>query len=340
MKYFVIVLSLVALVLLVACEQPVNNTLEVGRSVATSSDGTQTLPGKVLQKTYQQFLGEILAFESSIDPRDAAQYKEQYFGNDMITSYPKVVSPGHVYRDDAGNYVNAPMNLRDYFTTIDVIEIYNPDNTNPLMFQAMQYSVINFLGFIGYQFSESDLQVLGYYNYAKDDQGYPIYYVDVPTSNWAHGVRDKVMAIKQPDGTTQNIHVTDVNRWGGTFTGKGGIYTLKDFKSGKSDAIAKDHFTFKYNNIVKLLAADQKTVKDFIGTTLYWDQLDPSLKPPKNVPNAVVVTYSGLLAGAHLRGAEGVYQLLVEHKNPQDEVGTAILQYVYQFGGYQTPFGP
>ena len=47
---------------------------------------------------------------------------------------------------------------------------------------------------------------------------------------------------------------------------------------------------------------------------------------------------SGLLAGAHLRGAEGIVNLLVEHKNSQDENGTYILQYVQVYAGYQTPF--
>lgn len=57
------------------------------------------------------------------------------------------------------------------------------------------------------------------------------------------------------------------------------------------------------------------------------------------MPDKVTITYSGLLAGAHLRGAEGVYQLLVQHQNPQDESGTSILSYVYRFGGFETPWG-
>ena len=49
---------------------------------------------------------------------------------------------------------------------------------------------------------------------------------------------------------------------------------------------------------------------------------------------------SGLLGGAHLRGAEGITALLVDHENRADENGTAILQYVYEFAGYDTPFNP
>lgn len=60
----------------------------------------------------------------------------------------------------------------------------------------------------------------------------------------------------------------------------------------------------------------------------------------RGVPDAVEITMSGLLGGAHLRGAEGITALLVDHENRADENGTAILQYVYEFAGYDTPFNP
>lgn len=82
-----------------------------------------------------------------------------------------------------------------------------------------------------------------------------------------------------------------------------------------------------------------KNLSDYRGTSVYWSQLDPSVDPPPgNRPDKVEITLSGLLAGAHLRGAAGVIELLVDHKNPADENGTYILQYVQDYAGYETPF--
>ncbi len=66
--------------------------------------------------------------------------------------------------------------------------------------------------------------------------------------------------------------------------------------------------------------------------------VSPPPSPPDNRPNKVPITMSGLLAGAHLRGAQGVVSLLVDHQNPADENQTYILQYIQDFAGYQTPF--
>ena len=295
--------------------------------------------GAPQRKTYADFLEAILTYESTIDTQKGLQYQQEYYSGAIVTDYPDVEYPGRVVRDESGNYITGELSLKTYFRYLGIDGLYNPNSTDPNMLKTMKYAVVNFLGFIGYQFSESDLQVLGYYNYHYDDEGHPMYYVDLPNSTWAHGVREKVLPIKQPDGSIIDVRVTDVNRWGGTFTGKNGINSLDDFKTAKADAIAKDHFVYKRNNIVKLLAKAHRKIEDYIGTTLYWNKLTPKLTPPPGVPNAVKVTYSGLLAGAHLRGAEGVYELLVEHKNPQDELGTAILLYLYEFRGYQTPWG-
>ena len=78
------------------------------------------------------------------------------------------------------------------------------------MFKQMQYATMNYLGFIGYQLSEQDFWDLGYYTH-YDENHLPKYYSDVPVSNWANGVRDKIMNLPGKG----EVHVTDVN------TGKG-----------------------------------------------------------------------------------------------------------------------
>lgn len=80
------------------------------------------------------------------------------------------------------------------------------------------------------------------------------------------------------------------------------------------------------------------TPNDYVGTTLFYSDLHPSQKLPPGIPNTVHISGTGLLAGAHLRGVQGVYDLLVHHKNDVDEDGTGTLSYVYRFGGYQNPF--
>ncbi|MBE9215090.1 hypothetical protein IQ247_20890 [Plectonema cf. radiosum LEGE 06105] len=52
----------------------------------------------------------------------------------------------------------------------------------------------------------------------------------------------------------------------------------------------------------------------------------------------VVVTASGILAAAHLRGEGGVAKLLLNNQVSQDENGTSILAYMREFAGYQVPF--
>jgi len=286
------------------------------------------------EPSYDDFLTAIRIFESSIDPALAAWYTQNYNTPGTVT-YQDVEYPGRVVRDSTGQTTSSPASVKQYFARIGVDSLYTPGSSDPKMFRQMQYHVINYLGFVGYQFSEQDLWDLNYYTH-YDTAGLPMYYADVPVSNWANGVRDKVMNLP---GKGQ-VHVTDVNTWKGNFSGKHGIYSFSDLEDPtKQDFVAKDHFQNKYDGIADLLGQRGKYISDYIGTTLYWDQLDPSVSPPPGGrPNAVVITMSGLLAGAHLRGAEGVAALLLDSKNPFDENHTYILQYVYDFRGYQTPF--
>ncbi len=50
--------------------------------------------------------------------------------------------------------------------------------------------------------------------------------------------------------------------------------------------------------------------------------------------NGVVITLSGLVAGAHLKGIGGVKQFLQGNDN-SDALGTKISEYIKKFGGYE-----
>lgn len=50
--------------------------------------------------------------------------------------------------------------------------------------------------------------------------------------------------------------------------------------------------------------------------------------------NGVVITLSGLVAGAHLKGIGGVNQFLKGNDN-SDALGTKISEYISKFGGYE-----
>ncbi|CAI1025224.1 hypothetical protein [Serratia quinivorans] len=282
---------------------------------------------------YTDFLTAIRTFECSIDPLQS-DYYDQHYDDDKAVTYQQVEYPGRVIRDKNGIPKVSTTSVKGYFTKLGVDKFYTRGSSDPKMFRTMQYAVMNYLGFVGYQFSEHDLWDLGYYSH-YDSNGLPMYYSDVDVSNWSNGVRDKIMVF--PEG---KIHVTDVNTWQGTFTGKHDINSFDDvINPDKQEFIALDHFDNKYQNIVLQLSVLGKKLDDYLGTTLRWSTCEPPLTPPGSRPDSVEITLSGLLAGAHLRGAEGVVALLVNHENHADENGTAILQYVYDFGGYTTPYG-
>ena len=281
---------------------------------------------------YTDFLTAIRTFECSIDPKDA-DYYDKHYEDDKAVTYQQVEYPGRVIRDKNGVPLHSTTSIKGYFIKLGIDKLYTRGSSDPEMFRQMQYAVMNYLGFVGYQFSEHDLWDLGYYSHYDNEQ-LPMYYSDVDVSNWSNGVREKIMVL--PDG---KIHVTDVNTWKGTFTGKHGINSFADvIDPDKQEFIALDHFDNKYQNIVLQLADHGKTPNDYLGSTLRWSECQPKLAPPGGRPDEVTLTLSGLLAGAHLRGAEGVVALLVKHENHADENKTAILQYVYDFGGYSTPY--
>ncbi len=316
-----------------------NNTNLQARKT-NSSEGIKN----AMQKSYEDFITALWTYECSIDPSRQAWYNENW-NSPVIQSYPKVLYPGRVVRDPAtGNPVEQyNMTVKEYFTAIGVVDLYDPVDPNP-DWGEIQGSVINYLGFTGFQFQESDLVDLGYYKYKmslNEGKKYPVHYVDVSNVHWKNGVTyffdDNPAEVDVPAIVTDTVHFTD-----SLFTGKNNISSVADFKDpAKQIFIIKDHFVNKYAGIVDGLKARGETLSDYSGTVVTWDGLDPPVNPPPGGrENEVTITISGLLAGAHLRGAAGVVALLVDKQNPHDESGTYILQYVQDYAGYDTPFKP
>jgi hypothetical protein len=292
--------------------------------------------------SYDDFINAVWVFESDIDPAKQSYYNDNWT-KPIVDSYPKVTEPGRVIRDpNTGDPVpSGHLTFQEFFAVIGLKDLYDPSDANP-DWNMLQANVINYLGFVGFQFQESDLHDLGYYDYPLanyEDSEYPSHYVYVDNSHWKNGVTqfysDDPKVVSQPTVVTDVVQFYDEN-----FTGFNNINSVADFKDPVSQrVIIEDHFKNKYDRIVDGLSQQGKTLSDYIGTTVTWDGLSPPITPPPGGrDNTVTLTMSGLLAGAHLRGALGVIDLLVQHGNSADENGTHILQYVQDYAGYDTPF--
>ncbi len=118
--------------------------------------------------------------------------------------------------------------------------------------------------------------------------------------------------------------------WDGTWTGKNGVNSLEDFMTkGAQDVAIQEAFGFNLGLIEELLAAGGASLDDYVGTTRSYIDNGQVVE--------VTLTLSGILAAAHLRGFDGVANLLLDGTVGADEYGTSILQYVAQFGDFDTP---
>lgn len=115
------------------------------------------------------------------------------------------------------------------------------------------------------------------------------------------------------------------NEWQGRWTGKKGVNNKQDFLNNQNnvqETAIQEAFSLNLDRIKSRLQQNGLSVKQFIGQQR----------------GGVVITTSGILAAAHLRGEGGVIQLLLYNQDSQDENGTSILDYLREFGGFQTPF--
>lgn len=106
------------------------------------------------------------------------------------------------------------------------------------------------------------------------------------------------------------------NDWKGEFTGKDGINSIQDFlNSPTAQENAQIVFKKKQWGYLKSVGADK-----FVGRII----------------QGFKITQSGLLAGAHLKGAGSVINYLKSNgmNNPKDAFGTSVESYMKKFAGY------
>jgi Ca2+-binding RTX toxin-like protein len=112
-----------------------------------------------------------------------------------------------------------------------------------------------------------------------------------------------------------------INWKAGYFTGKDGINSMQDFLNNPQEQLDAAH---QWMNEFVWGWVKDAGLEQYIGTTL----------------GGVEITATGLLAGAHLRGANAVKQLLSSggSVDPADPYGTPVSVYVKNFSGYESPF--
>ena len=106
------------------------------------------------------------------------------------------------------------------------------------------------------------------------------------------------------------------NDWSGKFLGKDGVRSIQDFlNSPQAQENAQIIFKKKQWSYLKAVGAH-----NYLGLII----------------NDILITPSGLLAGAHLKGAGSVIEYLKSHgqNNSQDAFGTSIESYIRDFAGY------
>lgn len=106
------------------------------------------------------------------------------------------------------------------------------------------------------------------------------------------------------------------NDWSGTFTGKDGVYSIQDFLNNtQAQENAQIIFKKKQWGYLKAVGADK-----YVGKTI----------------NGYQITPSGLLAGAHLKGAGSVITYLKSGGTNigKDAFGTSVESYMKKFAGY------
>ena len=120
------------------------------------------------------------------------------------------------------------------------------------------------------------------------------------------------------------------NDFSGSFTGKNGVDSLDELKTNVQEQVILDAFALNLERIETGLAARGQGLDDFIGRTITVTDTDGSV-------TQVELTLTGILASAHLRGAFGTLDFLINSVASADEIGTSNVQFIEQFGGFDAP---
>lgn len=274
----------------------------------------------------RDFLTALLEFESGISPEKHHWYCENF--ETRVVPYVRVNSPGNVWRDPlTGLHQAVTLTVQEYFHSLGVLHLF--DRTDPSCLRKMQYSCMNPWGYIGYQVGEALLSELGYYEPRLITSGVnglekvvrTYYCGSLPEETWAAGVREHLFYREE---SSEWMIGTDVNRWAGRFTGKGGILGIVDLVDPlKQDEMMKVVMRHNLAKLDRMLKALGGSVKE--SESMWWEFSD------KDDCYRVGCSVSGLLACCHLSGVSGTFDLLKASLVHRDQLGTPSLRYMKLF---------
>lgn len=267
----------------------------------------------------EEFLSALRAFESGIDPAQAHWYRDNLDVSSI--DYPRVRRPGRLERDpSSGAPIYERISIRQYFHTLGVLDRYDP--ADPSCLAGMQYRSMNAWGFVGYQFGESILIENGFYLPAVASSGLPRYYALIlPDSTWAAGCTETVVELPQ---TERRVQSTDVNTWQGTFTGKFGLNSLEDLmQPWCQERVIRELMRRNLEVIGRDLDVSMP-----LQAARWRQQRELTIAGRKR---SVEISLSGVLAAAHLCGAQATVRFLRSGAIAVDEKGTSIIDYMERF---------
>ena len=123
---------------------------------------------------------------------------------------------------------------------------------------------------------------------------------------------------------------TDKNYWKGTWTGKNGINSKAEFLNSPEvqEHAIREAFGVYWQDINYLMNKRGKSIKSYLSQVKTFNE--------SGKRRTIKITLSGIITAAHLKSPHKVVDLLVSGKVSQDPFGTSILEYLSEFGGYET----
>ena len=256
-----------------------------------------------------EFNKHLLSFESGVNSTQYESYRKHF--HRPVIQHIRCARPGCLHRHwQTGTPMKATITVQEFFHNLGIEQAFLGSDQHS--FQALAYQAINPWGFVGYQFGEELMMTLGYYKPKR---------VAVAGESTARPQHYSYLANEQlwSKGTTRRLHqgpygplrVTHVNEWQGVFMGKEGVTDFSTLTTPSAqNAILKSSQQF---HLAVLL--------EHFGLS----------KLQSMIQATPLLSWSGVLAAAHLCGTEGIKRYL-EHKHATvDELGTSLDFYLSKF---------
>lgn len=267
------------------------------------------------------FFEDLRAYESGIDPDRHDWYVAHV--DIPVLYYPNVARPGRVLRDVVtGRHQLVPMTIAQYFSALGVYDLF--DSGDPSCLRRMQYRAINAWGYVGYQVGEECLSDVGYYELESFSIDFPsggarirrFHRGGMDPQVWSNGRTEVFLA-------NERIIVTDVNCWGGRFTGKNGVNSFEDLRQPEAqEMIIREAVASNLRKVVETLGLTGAQLHDYLARERIW------------AGRRVRCSLSGVIACCHLLGPQATAAFLSSSQVTCDELGTSILDYMTRFGNY------